>query len=78
MGKDTPPVGRPTSNETERPQTDRQRAADQRPVIAIRDRDGTAQVGATDIRRALKLYIVANLVMVGVVAGLVLVRIGPV
>ena len=40
--------------------------------------DGTAQVGATDIRRALKLYIVANLVMVGVVAGLVLVRIGPV
>ena len=40
--------------------------------------DGTAQVGATDIRRALKLYIVANLVIVGVVAGLVLVRTGPV
>ena len=40
--------------------------------------DGTAQVGATDIRRALKLYIVANLVMVGMVAGLVLVRMGPV
>ena len=38
--------------------------------------DGTAQVGTTDIRRALKLYIVANLVMIGVVTGLILVRIG--
>ena len=39
--------------------------------------DGTARVGATDIRRALKIYIVANLVMFGVATGLVLLRMWP-
>ena len=40
--------------------------------------DGMARIGSAEIRRALKIYIVANLVMVGVVIGLVLVRIEPV
>ena len=38
--------------------------------------DGTARVDAKDIRRALKLYIIANLLVLGVVIGLIVLRIG--
>ena len=39
--------------------------------------NGTAQVTTRDIRRALNLYIIANLVTVGIVAGFAIIQIGP-
>ena len=85
MRRDAPKHGSPTAGWTEAPMAGALNIALAGPrkyadkvVDGAWMGDGTAQIGARDIRRALNLYMIANLINAGMVAGLAVFRMGPV